>query len=296
MIRSGPILRAAAAALSLAAGFALSLPAQARPVPERPPGLILDEAAMLAPAARQQLEQRLVEYERSTGHSFFLLTIDTLDGDPIEDFSIRVAEKWKAGDAQRDDGLIFVIAKKETKTRIEVGYGLEGAIPDVTAKRILADVVKPRFQAGDFDGGIRAAFDRLMVAAENESTGAAPREYQRRRGRRGSGFFLIALFMIVPIVLSRLGRGAGGTSTIGAVAGFAWGLQHGLTFAIIAAIAGGVLGVFFLGGWGGGGGYGGGYGGGFGGGYGGGYSGGGGGFGGYSGGGDFGGGGASGDW
>ena len=262
--------------------------AEARPIPKLAER-VTDQAGMLSPAQRFQLDQRLKAYEQQTGHQFALLTIDTLDGDVLEDFSIRVAEAWKLGAEDRDDGLIFIVVKKDRKMRIEVGFGLEGAIPDVIARRILDDYVRPRFRTGRFAEGIFGAFEQLMKAAEGESLGAAPSPSspaaQKSRGSRGGGGLLIVLLGLVALpvlIFLSARRRVPSMSIAGGFLGLLWGAQHGIFMALIAAVIGAVFGVFFLGGFGGFGGFGGG-GGGFGGGFGGG-------------GGDFGGGGASGDW
>ena len=286
-------------AVAVALGVAAATPAaaQEQSVPA-PTGWVNDRAELLSATDRFRLNQRLGAYERETGHQFLFLSVVSLEDEPIEDFSIRVAEAWKLGDAERDDGLILLMVKEGRKARIEVGSGLEGAIPDVTAKRILDQVLKGRGNT-PVSERIFATFDRLMKAAEGEAVGASPtlRDRPRRRGRPGgtSMLWLILVAIAIPFLVGRLRSGSGGTSAIGAVFGFMWGLQHGFTVAIIAAILGGVLGIFFIGGGGFGGGFGGYGGGGFGGGGFGGGGFGGGGFGG-GGGGDFSGGGASGDW
>jgi uncharacterized protein len=165
-----------------------------------------DYAGLLSPDAAARLEQALAQYEQQTGHQLALLTIASLDGDPIEDFSIRVAEAWKIGAKGRDDGLIFIVAKADRKTRIEVGYGLEGAIPDVLAKRILDDYVRPHFQRGDFAGGVFAAFRELMRAAEGESLGPAP-VTRAPRGPTGGLLSVILPILILIVLRLILGRG-----------------------------------------------------------------------------------------
>jgi uncharacterized protein len=162
-----------------------------------------DYAGVLSRSARQDLESTLERYGQQTGHQFVFLSIPTLGGDPLEDFSIRVAEAWKIGDKKRDDGLIFLVVPQDRKMRIEVGYGLEGAIPDVVAKRILDDRVRPAFRSGDFEGGIRSAFDALMRAAEGESIGPAPQASGGRRSRSQGGVFG-AVVRIAPFLLFML--------------------------------------------------------------------------------------------
>jgi uncharacterized protein len=137
-------------------------------------GRVNDLAGILSPPRAQALEQGLERYEQHTGHQFALLTIDTLGGLPLEEYSIKLAEKWKLGDPKRDDGLIFLVVKNDRKMRIEVGYGLEGAIPDLVAKRVLDHYATPHFRSGDFPGGIELSFEQLMKAASGEALGPPP--------------------------------------------------------------------------------------------------------------------------
>jgi uncharacterized protein len=196
-------------------------------------GRVNDYAGFLSRDAAMRLERVLAQYEQQTGHQFVLLTIASLDGDPIEDLSIRVAEAWKVGSKGRDDGLIFVVAKAEHKTRIEVGYGLEGAVPDALAKRILDEYVRPRFQHGDFGGGIFAGFEQLMHAGAGESLGPPPTTYAPARGRAGglgSAIVVIVILILLRLVLGRnfwwllfLGGSRGGYSGGGSSGGFSGG-------------------------------------------------------------------------
>jgi uncharacterized protein len=228
-----------------------------------------DTAQLLSEPARTRLEQKLSEYERRSGQQFALLTIDSLDGDALESFSIRVVEAWKLGKKGKDDGLLLLVANKEHKLRIEVGYGLEGSITDAFSARVIRNVLVPAMRGGNAAAGFDRAFSLLMQKASGEDV-AAPEGVAEPRRRSSSPFgWLVLLFFIspilVPLVLARLRGGGGGR----------WG-------------GGGWGGGGFGGGGFGGGGFGGGGGGWGGGGGGGGFSGGGGG--------GFGGGGASDSW
>ena len=220
-----------------------------------------DHAGVLDAAQQQALESKLATYEQATGHQFALLTVPTLDGDPVEDFSIRVVEKWKLGAKGRDDGLLLIVVPQDHRLRIEVGYGLEGEITDAFSAGLIRQVIQPAFRAQRMADGINQAFDLLMAKAQGIAVGLP----KQRRGEDLAGLFPLLLFGFVGLVLlSRFFGGGGGPG----------GRRR----------RGGML--FVPGGFGGG--FGGGGGGGFGGGGGGGFGGGGGG--------GFGGGGASGDW
>jgi uncharacterized protein len=234
-----------------------------------------DNADMLSPSAEAALEQKLTAYEQRSQQQFALLTIDTLDGDALEDFSIRVVEAWKLGRKGKDDGLLLLVVKNDRKLRFEVGYGLEGDITDAFTARVTRNVLTPALRAGKAEQGIDQAFDVLMKKASGEAVpdvAVAPPKRPRREGPSPFGLVVLALFLLpflLPLIFSR-GRGRRGGFMIGGLGGFGgygggWGGSGG-------------------GSWGGGGG---GWGGGGGGGGGGGWSGGGGGFG---------GGGSSGSW
>src|SRR6478736_2188298 len=153
--------------LLLALFVALPAVAQERAVPPLT-AHVNDTANLLSPAARAQLEQKLSDYEQKSGHQFALLTIDSLQGDALESFSIRVVEAWKLGKKGKDDGLLLLVANKEHKLRIEVGYGLEGDITDAFSARVIRNVVVPAMRAGKADSGLDQAFGLLMQKALGE--------------------------------------------------------------------------------------------------------------------------------
>jgi uncharacterized protein len=236
------------------------------------------------------------------------LTVKNLEGEAIESFSMRVAEAWKLGDAKRDDGAIVIVASEDRKARIEVGYGLEGVIPDAVAARILREQMIPFFKRGEMGQGVQAGVAALMSAARGEVAPASARDRGGDIAARGISSAQAVLFSVflgafVGGNFARRRRGIGSLVGAGISGLLAWLLTVFLPAAIFAAVVGLLLSLVFSGGppssgvrrgsrgfrpGGFGGGFGGGRGGGFGGGFGGG------GFGG--GGGGFGGGGASGSW
>lgn len=147
-------------------------------------GRVNDYAGLLPAARVQALERRLESFESDTGHQIAVLTIPSLQGEDIEGFSIRVAENWKIGKKGFDNGAILVIAHKDKRLRIEVGYGLEGALPDAIANRIIQLIIVPRFRDNDFTGGIEAGVEAIMKVTSGEplpetarKRKAAPRSY-----------------------------------------------------------------------------------------------------------------------
>lgn len=157
-------------------------------------GRVNDYAGLLPPERAAALEHRLAQFENETRHQIAVLTIPTLDGEDIEGFGIRVAEQWKIGQKGFDNGAILIVAKNDRKLRVEVGYGLEGALPDAIANRIIQQIIVPRFKDGDFPGGIEAGVDAMMRAAKGE---VLP-EAQRRKPQAGARF-PVALFL--PLLL-----------------------------------------------------------------------------------------------
>jgi uncharacterized protein len=276
--------------------LALAFPALALEVPLLQ-GHLNDYAGMLSPAASAGLEQQLADLEQTDSTQIVVLTIPTLGGESLEEFSIKVAEAWKIGNKGVDNGVILLVAKAERKVRIEVGRGLEGKLTDLLAGRIIRAEIAPRFKSGDFDGGITAGVNALVSVVRGEYK-AVPRDLHQ--GKRGAPpLFTMLIFLAVACVfLGSMSRYLGGTVGAVGLPIVAWLTFPGLAVAIVAilAVCGFLLGLLlaFLFGSGGGGGYfgggpfiGGGYFGGGSGGDSGGFSGGGG---------DFGGGGASGDW
>ena len=261
-------------------------------------GYVNDYANMMSASARSKIEADLTAFERSDSTQIVILTIPSLEGEALEDYSIKVAEAWKIGQKGKDNGIIFLVANQERKIRVEVGRGLEGKLTDLMAGRIIDLVVKPRFKRGDFDGGFIAGVHSLIDATRGEFKAQAERAPVRKRGI--SPYFTIIFFAGVALLfLGSMSKTVGGVAgAIGLPAILYLFLGPPLVLLIIFGLIGLAMGIFlptlFSGGggfpggfWFGGGGWGGGSGGGgddFGGGFGGG------------GGGDFGGGGASGDW
>ncbi|HEY6642341.1 MAG TPA: TPM domain-containing protein [Povalibacter sp.] len=261
---------------------------------------VMDQTRTLTPSQISSLEQTIRDLYQRKGSQITVLIVPTTQPEAIEQYSIRVVDSWKLGRKDIADGVLLLVAKDDRAVRIEVGYGLEGAIPDVIASRIVQQVIVPRFRQGDYYGGISQGVARLVALIEGE---VLPEPQQgEQRSVQGIGSLLPMLFVLVVIgggILRRLFGGFGGAGVIGGIAGV---IAYVLTSVIGVAIGTALLAfIFTL--FGGGGGFGGGgwsshrRGGGLGGGWGGGFGGGGLGGGGWSGGGGgFGGGGASGRW
>jgi uncharacterized protein len=262
-------------------------------------GHVNDYANMLTKERSAALEGALTSFEQSDSTQIVVLTVPTLGGENLEEFSIRVAESWKIGQKGVDNGVILLIAKAERKVRIEVGRGLEGKLTDLVSGRIIRADIAPRFKAGDFDGGIDAGVKALIAVVKGEYQ-AAPRDLHQ--GKKGAPplLTLLVFLAVAAVFLSSFSRYLAGAAGAVGLPVIAWLTFPGLALAVMAGLAVGgfllglLLALLFSSSGSGGGHFGGPFsGGGF---YGGG-GGGGGDSGGFSGGGgDFGGGGASGDW
>ena len=206
---------------------------------------VTDLTNTLTPEQRTALEQRLATFEARKGSQIAVLLVPTTQPETIEQFGIRVAEQWKVGRKSIDDGAILVAAMKDRAVRIEVGYGLEGAMPDAVAKRIVEEYIVPRFKQGDFYGGIDAALTRMMSVIEGEAL-PPPRGAKPARTVGGGGFegLLIVGFMLVFVVGGMLRAIFGrflGSGVIGAIGGFAGWLMLG---SAVAAVLVGVAAAF----------------------------------------------------
>lgn len=131
-------------------------------------GRVVDRTGTLSSGDIASLSQKLSDFETRKGSQIAVLIVPTTAPETIEQFSIRVAEAWKIGRKKVDDGAILVVAKNDRHLRIEVGYGLEGALTDVTSRRIIDEVITPKFREGDFAGGIAAGVDRMMRVVDGE--------------------------------------------------------------------------------------------------------------------------------
>jgi uncharacterized protein len=286
---------------SLGAGLILLFAALARADVAVPPysARVIDLTGTLSGRAVASLEAKLADLESQKGSQIAVLIVPTTQPEEIEQYGIRVADAWKAGRKNIDDGAILLVAKNDRRVRIEVGKGLEGAMPDAIANRIIDENITPRFKAGDFDGGVEAGVDK-MIAVVNGEPLPAPDQKWEHSGALSSALpvLLVVVFIASGVLRAMFGRMLGSFATGGLAGALAWMLSHlipvgvgaGLVGFVFALLAGSATRGWSTGGRGWGGGFGGGFGAGFGG-----SGGGGGGFGG-GGGGGFSGGGASGSW
>jgi len=196
--------------------FSLCVSAQIdKVIPKRPapPKLVNDFTNTLTDHQKEDLEQKLVKYDDSTSNQIAIVIIPTLSDYPIEDVSLRILRDWGVGNKEKNNGIVLLIAKDDHKVRIEVGYGLEGAVPDITASQIIQSVIIPNFKEDNYYRGIDLATDDIIKAAAGEYK--APEGYGNRGKRKGVSpgaiFFIILIVWIIIQVSSRGGgRGGGG--------------------------------------------------------------------------------------
>ena len=280
-------------AFLLIAGFAARAPAQiALPKFE---ALVTDLTGTLTAQQQASLDDKLTQFQARKGAQIAVLMLPSTAPEDIAQFGIRLAEAWKVGRKGTDDGLILIVAKDDRAMRFEVGYGLEGALPDALAGRIINETIAPLFKQGDFYGGINAGLDQAIRVIDGEPLPAPDQRWKPTQGR-GIPWQFVFVLLFFSGALSRIFGRVGGAGVAGLIgAGIAWWVTAKLLF-VVAGFAGLFLAGLLFGGMPGprivsGGGFGRGMGGGSfggGGGFGGGFGGGGGG--------SFGGGGASGRW
>lgn len=291
------MLRALLASLALAGVFAPASAQELQPVPALT-ARVTDLTGTLTAGQQAELEQKLTAFEQRKGAQVALLIVATTRPEAIEQYSIRVVEAWRLGRESSDDGVLLLVALQDRELRIEVGYGLEGVLPDAIARRIIDETIKPLFRQRDIFSGVSAGLTRIMQVVDGEPLPPPDRQWRRPADRIGGLLPLLFFGVMIGggVLRALLGRTLGAMATGGLAGGIVWLVSQVLGFAIGAGALAFVFSLFMGLGRGlrGGGGWPGGFGGGLGGGFGRGGGGFGGGFGGLGGG--FGGGGASGRW
>ena len=228
--------------------------AAALTVPSAPAQWFTDTASIVDSSQATALNEKLRNFEQQSGAQFIIYIFPSLEGEAMEDFTIRCATAWKVGNKKYDNGLILFVFVKEKKVRIEVGYGLEGTVTDAFSSRVIRNDIAPHFQQGDYAGGLNAAADDLIARISGKEAPVAPvQSSSRRSSRRNDGGFnvqcgllLIVLFVVFVLPYLTIGHRRGGCGGGGCFWPLLFlGSGRGMTFG-----GGG-------GGWGGGGGFGG---------------------------------------
>ncbi len=180
----------------------------AGPVPEKPARWVTDRAGVLSPGAAAAIDAKLEAFEKAQGSQVLVAIFPKLpEGEVLEEYTQRVAEAWRVGRAKQDDGVVLFLFVADRALRLEVGYGLEGALTDLESKHILQDTLIPHLRNGDYDGGFSAAADAILAAIQGEYTAdAQPTSRQAAKG----GSFVLFLFIIVLLILISAARNRGG--------------------------------------------------------------------------------------
>jgi uncharacterized protein len=205
-------------------------------------GRVVDQTGTLSSSDVASLSQTIRSFELSKGSQVAVLIVPTTQPETIEQYSLRVAEAWKIGRKKIDDGALLVIAKNDRKLRIEVGYGLEGALTDATSKRIIDEIITPKFRSGDFSGGISAGVAQITRVIEGEKLPAPPEPQPRFDGTSLDGvpvpFILVGLFMVGGFLRAVLGRLVAAVLMGGLLALVAWFVVGSWIALVLAAIIG----------------------------------------------------------
>lgn len=206
---------------------------------------VTDQTATLSAADESRIEARLKAFEAEKGAQIAVLIVATTQPETVFDFSLRVVDAWKLGRKGIDDGVLFVIAKNDRKLQILTGRGTQGVLTDAMSKRIISEVVAPKFRASDFAGGIEAGVGKIIDVLKGEALPPPPqKKVAVQQGADIQSFLMLGVFAAIfvgPLLRSLLGRFLGATATGGAVGAAAWWLAGGMIFPIVAGVI-----IFFV--------------------------------------------------
>lgn len=238
MTRPGRIVRLPAAGLLAVLALALmigaGLAAAAEPDFPKLTGRVVDAAGILSPEARARIDRKIKAHEDRTGDQLVVATVPSLQDLTVEDYANRLARSWGIGQKKTNNGVLLLVAPKERKVRIEVGYGLEGALTDALSKTIITSAITPRFRQGDFSGGVEAGVDAILPILAGDAD-----EWQRRAPVREDSvdpvtvIFWIVVIIALVVVLTRMngggrrGRGGGFVVIPGPSGGWSGGFSDG---------------------------------------------------------------------
>ena len=176
-------------------------------------GRVVDDAHILSPVATADLERKLADLEQKSQIQLVVATVPSLDGQEIEPYANALFRAWKLGEAKQNNGALLLIAPKERRMRIEVGYGLEGTLTDAVSSIIIANAIAPRFKAGDYNGGVTRGVDDIITALTTDSAEWKPKPTDMRAEHEASLLDTLApflIFLFIMFVLSRVARRGGG--------------------------------------------------------------------------------------
>jgi uncharacterized protein len=180
-------------------------------------GRVVDAANILSPVAIADLERKLSDLEQKSGIQLVVATVPSLEGEEIEPYANDLFRFWKLGEAKKNNGALLLIAPKERRMRIEVGYGLEGTLTDAISSLIIANAIAPRFKAGDFNGGVTRGVDDIITTLTTDSAEWKPKPRDTRSEQQATLFDAIApflIFLFILFVVTRVSRRAGAGNVI----------------------------------------------------------------------------------
>jgi uncharacterized protein len=203
---------------------------------------VTDLTQTLTSEQQSQLEAKLAAFEQQKGSQVAVLIVASTKPEEIEQYSIRVVDAWKLGREKPDDGVLVLVAKDDRKMRIEVGYGLEGAIPDLIAKRIITEIMAPSFRQGDYYGGINNALEQVIRLISGEQL-PVPAQSKPSGGKLWDMLYVVFIgaFVVGGILRAIFGKFVGGVLNGGIIGMLIWIFGGGLIIAIVLAII-----AFFL--------------------------------------------------
>jgi uncharacterized protein len=200
---------------------------------------VTDLAAALGPDEQARITERIRVFEQKKGGQIAVLIVDTTAPEAIFDYSLRVAEGWKLGRKGVDDGVLFVIAKGDRKMQILTGPGVQGTLTDAASKRIIAEIVAPRFREGKFGDGIYNGVDKIASVIDGEALPPPAKKKQATKSIDGGEFLVLGIFaaiFVAPVLRSMFGRFLGATATGGVTGAAAWFLLGGMVFPILIGV------------------------------------------------------------
>lgn len=199
---------------------------------------IMDMTGTLSGEAVARIESQLTQFETTKGSQIAVLVVSTTQPEEIEQFSIRVADTWKVGRKKIDDGAILVIAKDDRRVRIEVGRGLEGALPDAIANRIIQENITPHFKLGDYDGGVSEGVTKILSVVNGEPLPEPDHKWERRGSGLGNmlPLLLVVVFVASGVLRALFGHLFGSVATGGITGVIAFFLSHFLPIGLGAGL------------------------------------------------------------
>jgi uncharacterized protein len=172
-------------------------------IPAKPAHYFNDYANVVSPGTAAQLNQQLEDFEKSTSSQIVVVVYPKMQSDSsIEDYTVRVAQSWHVGQKGKDNGAVLFVFVADRKMFLQVGYGLEGALPDALGKQIIENEIKPRFKAGDYDGGLSAGVSAILAATKGEYKGNGQTVASQRQGSGGDFSVFVTILIVVAIIFA----------------------------------------------------------------------------------------------